>query len=533
MTREDEEKESLDIVKLRRDMARIHSHPTIFKDVNFLNHIGYFCHDDHRAATISAPMVFSDRITLEGAPFQLDYTVTPDPRYGYPSTIAYKIWDWIDSALTFYGRPARNPIFFDMATLRLVCGLAKSGTNDKIIRKAINQLRHTDISTKCYRLGKNQWVKLTYRLIDTVLEFGENNEAKGGFISISQNILTSYNNQLSFTLSKGHYMKALETSSARALYALFYRAFTAAQKAGQEKPVLIKDYRSLCAQLGFRPRPYKSQIKQQLVRHMEVLSSKKIGLLASWEILPNSNNNGFNIKLVAAQGFEKVIAADKFQQSIPFLPPPPQNISEPAELRAAEAVVYFLEKRFGLNQDEGFINNKDISNMKQFIDILPGGTNPKEFIDHCLSAAADQKLELASVGGMKIFVNSFLSQKITSQKRKAILKESDKKQEIKDKATSLQTEFLMSVWDEFATHNKEQAEEREREFHNELMRDRVVKDSFDSKGADSVLYSKMIDNSKRQFAKSITNKESWRCFLKNNDVAVETFIDFFPNETQE
>lgn len=526
MTQEKETGRREEIADLRRDVAKIHNHSIILKDVNFLNHIGYFCHDDHRAATITSPMSFSDRITLEGAPFQLDYTVTPDPRYGYPGTIAYKIWDWVDSALTFYGRPAKNPIFFDMSTLRQVCGLAKSGSNDKMIRRAINQLRHTDISTKCYRLGKNQWVKLTYRLIDSVLEFGEKNEARGGFLSISQNILTSYNNLLHLPLNKNYYIKALETSAARTLYALFFRAFYAARKAGQKTPVLSKDYRSLCAQLGYKPRLFKSKIKEQLGPHLDALAHKKVGLIESWDVQPNSNKNGFNIQIVASPGFEKTAITDTFQRPIPFLPPPPHSISDPTAICAAEAVVHFLDRRFGLTQDEGFMSPKDIANMKQFIDLLPAGTDPKEFINYCLNAASEQKIELASVGGMKIFVNSFLSKKHSSMKKTSVI-EAKKKQEIqKDEIDSLQFDFLVDVWRIFELKNKDLAEKVSLDLHHTLMADRVTKAAYDTDGATGLVYSKMLANSKMEYAKKMATRDMWNAFLSQQGKM--EFVSFCP-----
>lgn len=521
----DSEKQSDEqISNLRKAVDNIQSHQIILKDVNFLNHIGYFCHDDHQAANRLTPCSFSDRITLEGSPFQLDYTVTPDPRYGYPGTIAYKIWDWVDSVLTFYGRPAKNPIFFDIPTLRHVCGLTKTGGNDKLIRKALNQLRHTDIHTKCYRLGKGQWIKLSYRLIESIVEFGEKNEVRGGLVSISQPLLTSYNNSLHLPLNKDIYLDTLKTSTTRALYAMFFRAFYAARKAGAEVPVVTKNYQSLCAQLGYKPHPFKSLIIQQLSKHMTALEHPDTGLIQSWEVLPNNTRSGFNIRVTAAKDFN---ATNFSHQNNPLTTIfPEKKGASQEEILAMESVFYFLQKRFSLNENESFVSPKDVANMQQFIKILPQGTDPKIFIDYCLTEAEKQSFQLASVGGMKIFINSFLGEKIPSLQKNKLIEKKRKQTDQNETLRQLHDEFLMLVWRSLENDNPEEAEKFTKIFHNEVLKDSVVLKAFNEGGENSITYSSMIKNCRIELAKKIATKTAWDAFLSQSGKI--QFSPFFP-----
>lgn len=302
----------------------------IVKDINFLNHIGFFCHDAHNAKKILEPQVYREQINIDGQAMTAEYSVTPHPDYGYPGPTAFALYNYIDQMLTELG-PVRD-IPYETAFLRKYLGLKSRGAdNNKKIWTALQQLRHTEITTKFYKKGNKKWVATTYSPVINLTQAGTGERVLGGVIELNPIVVESFENRQHFPVNFSRYRGI--PSAAQVLFLTLYRSFSTIIRKGVAEGDILNvsnDYERLCRRLNLAPRKHLSQARQQFEPYLKPLKSRQ--LISGFNIEPSiqKTNGKINIVCAAGVGFyedyerfntegkEKKLSAAEQQRAVAF-----------------------------------------------------------------------------------------------------------------------------------------------------------------------------------------------------------------------
>jgi hypothetical protein len=100
------------------DLALPIEEERLFHEINLLRLEGYyFCLDPKAAKRQRAKREFVERIKAPEDVLESPITIEPNPNYGYPSIVAYKVLQAIMKKLSEYGYPVSESVAFSQREL--------------------------------------------------------------------------------------------------------------------------------------------------------------------------------------------------------------------------------------------------------------------------------------------------------------------------------------------------------------------------------------------------------------------------------
>lgn len=402
----------------------------LFHEINLLRIEGYyFCLDPKSSSKNTDTISFLEKIKTPEGFIQKPITIDPNPKYGKPSILAYKILNTIIKKYSDYYRPYPKGVPFTQRELAKLVGRKKFGGSDqKKFHQAIMQLRRTGIVCSFYNKEKKEWGAIDFQILDDVLLSGKQEVINQCYFCLNPIIVKSLNNQHSFCLNYSR-MEILEPIGTSLFKHLFFHFSNIYSKGKNKDLSFTKDYKTICKTWlgGLKPEKYKSKIlSNQLGKHFEKL--KQTGIIKKIEIEKNVKKDGFNITFYPGNGFfedYKTFYITDNQLKLDFKKATEENlIKKPLEL-----VHYFYKNLLQVDNLENMVfEDSDVNLAQSFLNEYSFEVIQK-WIDYSIEKAKKDKFEMKRFGGIKNFkIEYFGKFKKAEEKREVNIK---KQQQIK------------------------------------------------------------------------------------------------------
>ena len=383
----------------------------LFHELNLLRLEGVvFAFDPKGASRKTAVQRVPDPARDRGAQ---EVVITPHPIHGYPSVLAYKIFQAILKKLSDYGFPARESLPFTQRELAKEIGRSSfGGKESKELLKAAKQLRFTDISCSLRWKGEKKedhWIRTDLSLLQAVKFSGRGQEIDACVFYLNSVIVESLNNRHSFCLNFTR-LKGLEPISVALYKQVYYRLSNlySYNKQNKSQIRLTKDYADICATWlgGLKSVRFQSQIEQNLGPHLKAI--KNSGLISSYRIEKNADATGFNITFVPGKGFFEDyhrFYLSKVQPQLSFR----RSADEHAIQHPLELVSYFYRQRLGVETLADFQSSPKEMELAREILKKYSPTEAQKLVDFALAEAPKTKFDIKTFGAIRQYLTPFVS----------------------------------------------------------------------------------------------------------------------------
>jgi hypothetical protein len=374
----------------------------LFNEANLLRLEGrLFCFDPKEAGRrAGAPRMFEESVRLEKVVKQ-PLIIRPDPEFGYPSPLAYKVLQAISKKLTEEGFPVPDSVSFSQRELARLIGRTSFGGNaSSQLYRAVMQLHTTRVQCSFYDKKTDEWATASFYVLHEALFSGKKASIRSCMVSVHPRIVASLNSK-HYACLNWHRLMQLEPIG-MALYKRLFYHFSNLYHPRRSRDDLRfeKDYEDLCGEWlgGLKPEQYRSKILQtQLGRHFEGLRATK--LVRSIDIEKRADGNGF--KLVALPGSSFFDDYEDFyiRQAQPQL-----RFRQTAALREIqqplELVAYFHKL---LGHDQHTFDEKETAYAARLLQTYPVEA-VRDLIDYAVSTAPQTNYRMQVFGAIKAYI---------------------------------------------------------------------------------------------------------------------------------
>jgi hypothetical protein len=391
----------------------------LFHEVNLLRLEGYyFCLDPKAAAKRAGRQEFLQPITTSEGRVERALAIEPHPKYGHPSTVAYRVLLAITKKLSDYGYPVAQSVSFSQRELAALSGRRSFGGKDaKDFLRAVMQLKSTEIWGSFFDKDTEEWRLVTFSILTSVIFSGRRQQIRECVFYLDPLIVRSLNSRYAFCLNFRR-LEQLEPIGIALFKHLFFR-FSHLESHGRfANRTYVKDYGAICAQWlgGLKPLPYRSKILQeQLGRHLEAL--KAVKLLRSYKLEKNKRGDGFNVTFVAGSGFledYRDFYRKLLQPGLPF----ERALDEDTVQKPLELVRHFYEQRYGPHDvDELVFSPKETSLARSLLESR-SFQECKDLVEYALREARSTDFDLQHFGGVRLYAAAYAASKETRRQRK-------------------------------------------------------------------------------------------------------------------
>ena len=390
----------------------------LFHEVNLLRLEGYyFCLDPKAAARRTGRQEFLQPITTSEGRVERALAIEPHPKYGYPSTVAYRVLLAITKKLSDYGYPVVQSVSFSQRELAALAGRRSFGGKDaKDFLRAVMQLKSTEIWGSFFDKDTEEWRLVTFSALTSVIFSGRRQQIRECVFYLDPLIVRSLNSRYAFCLNFRR-LEALEPIGIALFKHLFFRFSHLESRGRFANRMYTKDYAAICAQWlgGLKPLPYKSKILQeQLGRHLEAL--KAVKLLRSYKLEKNKRGDGFNLSFVAGSGFledYRDFYRKLLQPGLPF----ERALDEDTVQKPLELVRHFYEERYGPHDvDELVFSSKETALARALLETR-SFEECKDLVDYAIREARSRDFDLQNFGGVRLYAAAFATSKEKRRQR--------------------------------------------------------------------------------------------------------------------
>jgi hypothetical protein len=221
--------------------------------------------------------------------------IVPNPRYGYPSILAYKVLQAIMRKLSWFSYPMPDTVQFSQRELaRLVGRNSFGGWNQEQFYNAIRQLRATEAAYWFFDKVTGEWTNRNFQILNTDIWSGREHQITRCSVQLHHSIVESLNNRHAMCLNFPR-MEELAPIGVALFKRLFFHFSNLYSLKRTKDFSYTKSYASVCTTWlgGLKVLPYKSVIlKDQLGRHLEAL--KQTTLIKDFGAVPLSRETGFS-----------------------------------------------------------------------------------------------------------------------------------------------------------------------------------------------------------------------------------------------
>jgi hypothetical protein len=275
----------------------------LFNEANLLRLEGrIFCFDPKEAGRrAGSTQTFEETVKIEDIVKQ-PIIIKPDPAFGYPSPLAYKVLQAISKKLTEEGFPVPTSVSFSQRELaRLIGRSSFGGADSKELYRAVMQLHTTRVQCSFYDKKTDAWATASFYILYEALFSGRKASISACMVSVHPRIVESLNNK-HYACLNWNRLLTLEPIGMAFYKRLFYHFSNLYHpRRAREKLRFEKDYEDICGEWlgGLKPEKYRSKILQtQLGRHFAALRDTK--LVRKIDIEKRADGSG--LKLVALPG---------------------------------------------------------------------------------------------------------------------------------------------------------------------------------------------------------------------------------------
>jgi hypothetical protein len=423
---------------LQTSAADIHD-IRLFNEINLLRLEGfYFCLDQKEAARRTNTkyeffeIIRRPKSEIEKRPV----VIIPNPRYGYPSILAFKVLQAIMRKLSSFSYPMPDTVSFSQRELARLAGRTSfGGWNQEQFYTAIRQLRATEAAYWYYDKVTGQWSNRNIQILDTDIWSGREHQITRCSVKLHHSIVESLNNRHAMCLNYAR-MEDLSPIGVALFKRLFFHFSNLYSLKRSKKFSYTKNYAAVCTTWlgGLKILPYKSKILQeQLGKHLDAL--KQTRLIKDFAIEKNSKGDGFNLVFIPGEGFFEDY--ERFYLKHFEID---QEYHRHEERKKQELPQRLVEKFYQNLYHQGDLSgmvilDKEIEYAKSLLETY----SPEEVSDlilYTIDAAARSKFIIRSFGSVKIYLNAWLGEKATRAKRDAVQQKKAaqaKEQKLRDK----------------------------------------------------------------------------------------------------
>jgi hypothetical protein len=374
----------------------------LFNEANLLRLEGrIFCFDPKEAGRrAGTAQTFEETAKLEEI-VKEPIIIKPDPEYGYPSPLAYKVMQAISKKLTEEGFPAPNTVSFSQRELARLIGRASfGGANSKELYRAIMQLHTTRVQCSFYDKKSDQWSMASFYVLYEALFSGKKASITTCMVSVHPRIVESLNNKHYACINWDRLMQ-LEPIG-MALYKRLFYHFSNLYHPRRSRDDLWfeKDYKDICNEWlgGLKPERYGSKILQtQLGRHIEGL--KAIKLIRKFEIVKKASGNGLKLVFWPGHGF-----FDDYEDFYVKQTQPQLRFKQTAALREIQqplSLVAYFHKLLG--HEHQTFEEKETTLASQLLE-KHSPEDVRDLIDYAVRQASHTGYKIQVFGAIRGFI---------------------------------------------------------------------------------------------------------------------------------
>ena len=317
----------------------------------------YFVLDPKNSNRDITPKSFKQKIKTPEKIFNNPITIEPNPNYGWPSVLAYKVLQAILKKAS-ENNFAEIVHFSKRELLQLAGRESYGGSALEQLHTAIKQLSNTEIESWFYDKTKKKWGTATIRIINKEMFSGENGELQNCWLKLDDLIITSLKAHHYFCLNYERF-RTLPPISSILYKRLFYHFSNIFSQKREKKFCYRKDYIELCETwVGLKSRKFKAEIERQFKAHFEYITKTK--LVEQVVVEKKKDQSGFNLVFYPGPSFFEDYEKFYTQHQQPEL-----NFQAAAEYRAnvdpAQVVLFFYKSLHNVDDwQEELINQNDI-----------------------------------------------------------------------------------------------------------------------------------------------------------------------------
>lgn len=384
------------------DEAGLFEPERMFNEVNLLRLEGrLFCYDPKEAGRRGGTtQTFEEKLRLEEIVKQ-PLIIDPNPKFGYPSPLAYKVLQAITKKLTEEGFPVPGSVSFSQRELaRLIGRSSFGGNNSSQLYRAIMQLHATRIQCSFYDKKTDRWTTASFYVLHEALFSGKKASISACVVGVHPRIVESLNSK-HYACLNWNRLLSLEPIG-MALYKRLFYHFSNLYHPGRARDELRfeKDYEDICAEWlgGLKPERYRSKILQtQLGRHFEGLRATK--LVRGIDIEKRADGDGFKLVALPGKGFFEDYEDFYIRQAQPQL-----RFRQTAALREIqqplELVAYFHKL---LGHEHHAFDEKETAFAAKLLETYPVEA-VRDLIEYAVRAAEETRFKMQVFGAIKGYI---------------------------------------------------------------------------------------------------------------------------------
>jgi len=401
------------------DLALPIEEERLFHEINLLRLEGYyFCLDPKAAKRQRAKREFVERIKAPEDVLESPITIEPNPNYGYPSIVAYKVLQAIMKKLSEYGYPVSESVAFSQRELGKLIGRQSFGGKDsRELFLAARQLNTTSVWCSLYDKETKAWKVATFYIVESCLFSGKKNQISQCVFKINPLIVKSLNNRYSFLINSAR-IDRLEPITTALYKHLFYHFSNIYGHAKDRGFVFHKDYADICTQWlgGLTILKHKSKILgEQLGQHIKILKERR---LISAFSLEKRTEDGFTFTFSPGRSFFEDYA--RFyggHAELPFARAADRRrLEQPMEL-----VRYFYKKLYQMeDMDDLIFSDKEVEFAASLLE-KHAFEELANFVDYGVHEIRNISYDVKTFLGLKPHYPAFLAklQTLTADKARA------------------------------------------------------------------------------------------------------------------
>ena len=400
-----------------RSLTSVPKHPSkpalperIYHEINLMRVEGYyFCLDPKGAVERTGKGEFVETIRSFGEIIEKPVIIVPDPRYGWPGVLAYKLTQALIRKASRYGYPIPGSVTLSNREIsRLIGRTSFGGAYAPDFFNAVMQLNSTQVWCSIFDKDTKEWEALGFKFIHTIkaklTRTKTGYSLKNATFFFAPEIIESLNKRYAVTLNYARFGQLKPVGMA--LYKrLFYHFSNVYSQKKSRDFSFRKDYTAICTTWlgGLKLRKYKAHIRQQLGAHLDGLV--QTGLIASYGIEKNANETGFNLTFYPGEGFfEDYIRfyGAGFQLAPSFDDQPPTDAGNPGEI-----VAHFHKKRLGTKRlrSQQF-SAGELALARELLEMY-SVDEIHAFIDYALEEAEKTNYHPRTFGGIRQYIEAF------------------------------------------------------------------------------------------------------------------------------
>ena len=365
------------------------------------------------------PKSFIQKIKTPEKVLDNSITIEPNPNYGWPSVLAYKVLQAILKKVS--ENNFTEIVHFSKRELLQLAGRESYGGSAlEQLHTAIKQLSNTEIESWFYDKNKKKWGNATIRIINKEMFMGEDGELQNCWLKLDDLIINSLKANHYFCLNYERFRKLPPISSI--LYKrLFYHFSNIFSQTQDNEFFYRKDYADVCETwVGLKTRKFKAEIQRQFKAHFEYI--QKTGLVKKVKIEKNQDKSGFNLLFFPGSSFFKdyeKFYKQKKQPELPFQAAEKYH----ANVDPALIVISFYKSRHDVDDwPENIINTKDIDYAKELLN-AHSVEDINKFVAFALKEALKTKFQMKYFTAIRTYQGEYFAKLRANKSRQQNLQQ--------------------------------------------------------------------------------------------------------------